>query len=80
MNTLSIRLKMPEQEALTCRDAVNMEAHSQSLSRSSVNLYYSRSSGELVVDIKAEDLTALRAALNTYLRWVLMCSEVISIK
>lgn len=37
------------------------------VSRSSMRV--SEENGELVIDIEAEDVVALRAALNSYLRW-----------
>lgn len=71
MNTIEVAIKAPEHSVQICRKAVSMEAKSDALSRSEVVL--SGSGGCLKIVITATDLGALRAALNTYLRWINMC-------
>jgi len=73
MNNLLIRLNIPPHIAEICYKSIKIETKSEALSRSEVNLSYQKDS--LGIEINSKDLTALRAALNTYLRWIIMCCE-----
>jgi tRNA threonylcarbamoyladenosine modification (KEOPS) complex Pcc1 subunit len=73
MNELSIRLSVPAEIAQVCCRSVGLEAQSEALSRSRVEL--SCADGCLILHVTAKDLGAMRAAVNTYLRWVIMCCD-----
>lgn len=73
MNELSVRLSMPAEAARVCCESVGLEAKSEALSRSSVEL--SCADGCLLLHVTATDLGAMRAAVNTYLRWIAMCCD-----
>lgn len=76
MNELKIRLKIPTEIARICCQSVGIETKSEALSRSRVDLGYDEN--YLKLDIDAQDLSAMRAALNTYLRWIIMCHDLLS--
>ena len=78
MNELRIRLGVPTGIAEICCLSVEMEAKSEALPRSNVDLEYGRD--YLSLNITSSDLGAMRAALNTYLRWVIMCCDLLRIK
>jgi len=78
MNNLTVRLETPKDKAQICCDAVGIEAKSEALTRSGVKLCCE--GDELVIDIRAQDLSSMRAALNTYLRWVNMCCDLVEEK
>lgn len=74
-NELLVTLRVPEEKARICKEAVELEAKNQALARSSVDLRIRRDG--LVVDINSDDISSMRAALNTYLRWVGMCLDLV---
>lgn len=76
MNELEIRLKIPTEIARICCQSVGIEAKSEALSRSKVDLGYDEN--YLKLNIDAQDLSAMRAALNTYLRWIIMCCNLLN--
>ena len=65
MMRASIRIS-PVDDKEICTRALMPEARNE-VSRGSVNI--ARENGTLVINIEAEDAVALRAALNSYLRW-----------
>jgi len=71
MNTLTVELAMPSEIAETFRNAIDPETSSNALHRSHIEIQHN--DNLLIISIKAKDLTALRAALNTYLGWIKMC-------
>lgn len=73
MNELSIRLMVPGEIAQVCCRSVGLEAQSEALSRSKVELFCEKDA--LILNVSAQDLGAMRAAVNTYLRWVLLCCD-----
>ena len=73
MNELSILLTVPGEIAQVCCRSVGLEARSEALSRSKVEL--SCEDDSLRLNIFAQDLGSMRAAVNTYLRWVIMCCD-----
>jgi len=77
MNELSINIGMPKQAAKICCEAMGVEidAVGDEMQRSSVGATYD--DGGLNLHITAKDLNALRAALNTYFRWVVMCRDMV---
>ena len=77
MNELSMYVCMPGQAAKICCEAMGVEidAVGDEMKRSSVRVNYD--DGGLNLHITAKDLNALRAALNTYFRWVTMCFELV---
>jgi len=70
MNELVVRVQAPDRQAEACLKSLGPELDSAVYERSSAELSYD---GELVLRIKARDIHALRAAANTYLRWLDMC-------
>lgn len=78
MNELRIMLEIPAEIAEVCCRSIGIEAESEALSRSKVDLKYD--GDYLKLDITARDLGAMRAALNTYLRWIIMCHDLLRIK
>lgn len=63
-----IRIKLPEELVEAVLDALTPEAESPSSERSSTDVR--RSIDGIVVSTEASDTTAMRAAVNSYLRWV----------
>ena len=59
--------------AQVCCASVGLEAESEALSRSKVELSCEKDA--LVLHVSALDLGAMRAAVNTYLRWIIMCCD-----
>ncbi len=76
MNELTIKLEIPEDISDICCRSIGIEAECE-FNRSKIDLDY-ESSGLLKIRIKSDDLYALRAALNTYLRWVIMCCDLLN--
>jgi tRNA threonylcarbamoyladenosine modification (KEOPS) complex Pcc1 subunit len=75
MNELLVTLELTEETAQTCIKAIALEVENDVHERSKVDIRYD--SGQLLLAIKAKDLTSMRAALNTYLRWIIMCTNLI---
>ncbi|MBN2014771.1 MAG: hypothetical protein JW778_06290 [Candidatus Altiarchaeota archaeon] len=75
MNTLGVEISVPSKKADLCRRALEMETQSESLRRSKISIENKEDS--LLLDIEADDLSALRASMNTYLRWADMCLKLI---
>ncbi len=73
MNELSVRLYIPAEAAKVCCQSVGLEAQSEALTRSKVELSCEKDC--LLLHITASDLSAMRAAVNTYLRWIIMCCD-----
>lgn len=71
MNHLSVNVDVPEDVAMVCSNSIGVELKSEDLSKSTVRL--SGSGRGLEFDVFADDLHTLRAAVNTHLRWVIMC-------
>jgi tRNA threonylcarbamoyladenosine modification (KEOPS) complex Pcc1 subunit len=74
MNELVVRLQIPQEAAEACLNSIKPEVESDIHERSSVELKYD---GELILRITAGDLHALRAAANTYIRWLDMCLKLV---
>ncbi|MFH1055956.1 MAG: KEOPS complex subunit Pcc1 [Candidatus Altiarchaeota archaeon] len=70
MNEFTVSIKVSEDVAKACLKSIKPEIDSDTYGRSKVELKYD---GELTLRIEAKDLHALRAAANTYLRWLDMC-------
>lgn len=77
MNELKIRLDIPTEIAKICCESIGIETKSSALSRSKIDLGHGKDC--LKIDINSQDLSAMRAALNTYLRWVIMCCDLLKI-
>jgi len=75
MNELTVRITVTPQAARACMASIQPEIDSDIHSRSKVKIEYNR---ELVLRIEAVDLHAMRAAANTYLRWLDMCCKLTS--
>jgi len=89
MNELQIDLQLPREKVEVCQKALALETESESLHRSEIKLEefehrkpkaceneHQRVDG-LRISVNAKDLSAMRAAVNTYLRWVIMCCNLI---
>lgn len=72
MNTLDVKVSAEKKTAKACIESIGPEISSLNSTRSTVRMGFD---GRLSVSMKANDLTALRACANTYLRWVNMCIE-----
>lgn len=75
MNELVVSITIPLHAARICRESIRMEAESEGLPRSKVDL--SCIDDTLRFHIAAADLSAMRAAMNTYLRWINMCISLV---
>lgn len=75
MNKLIIEFEIPGEIANTCCKSIRVETKN-GLNRSKIHLDYDDSL--LRIRIESEDLHALRAALNTYFRWIIMCYDLLS--
>lgn len=71
MNVLGVRINVPSEVADVCCRAIEMETKSNALHRSEITL--DREGNFMNLRINAEDLTALRGSMNTYLGWISMC-------
>ncbi len=63
-----IRIKVPKEVIETVLDALSPEVESPSSERSSTDVR--RGVDGIVISTEASDTTAMRAAVNSYLRWV----------
>ena len=63
-----IHVMVPEEVVEAVLDALNPEVESPSSERSST--YVRRGVDGIVISTEASDTTAMRAAVNSYLRWV----------
>ena len=70
MNELTVRLQVSEAAAKACLGSILPEIGSDLHERTTIKLAYER---ELILSITATDLHAMRAASNTYIRWLDMC-------
>jgi tRNA threonylcarbamoyladenosine modification (KEOPS) complex Pcc1 subunit len=77
MNTLTITLELGEEKASAIAKAVGLEAGSELMRRSEVSIR--ADCGVLAVDLRSDDLSGLRASLNTYMRWIIMCDELVEV-
>jgi tRNA threonylcarbamoyladenosine modification (KEOPS) complex Pcc1 subunit len=71
ISSLIVRIKLPAEAAEVCCKAIEAETAADMVHRSVVTI--SHDNNTLTLEIEAEDLTALRASMNTYLRWADMC-------
>ena len=67
MNELTLKVETSSDVASAIIDSVQPEISSNQHGRSSVDLSYD---GVLNLRVNSSDLHALRAAVNTYLRWL----------
>jgi len=75
-NFLNIKIEVPEKIGKSCKNALSIEAENNKMPRSNVLVKYNKNF--LEIKITAKDLSALRAAMNTYLRWTIMCLKLIN--
>jgi len=67
--TARIRMKMPSERKLDIiLSSLEPEAGALAHSRSRINI--EKESSSLVLKVESKDTTALRSALNSYLRWI----------
>ena len=67
MNELKVRLPVSGGKAEAVLASIKPEIDSELHDRSKVQLNYDK---ELILHITAKDLSAMRAAANTYIRWL----------
>ncbi|MHA1959076.1 MAG: KEOPS complex subunit Pcc1 [Candidatus Thorarchaeota archaeon] len=72
--TMTLDMGSPESARLILT-ALNPETNSSPAERAKVRL--SAEDSNLVIAISASDITALRAAMNSYLAWVSSCSRIL---
>ncbi len=72
-NELAVELDVPRDVAEACLESIRPEIDADVHTRSEVTLKYD---GRLTLLIRARDLHALRAAANTYFRWLDMCLKI----
>jgi tRNA threonylcarbamoyladenosine modification (KEOPS) complex Pcc1 subunit len=70
MNEITVSIKVQSDAARTVLNSIRPEIESDEYGRSKVELSYEK---ELILKITSPDLHAMRAAANTYLRWLDMC-------
>lgn len=67
MRKLVLKLKLPRAIAKCVKEVISVET-TEKLSRSSVTI--SESNGWVQLVIKSDDTSSLRAAANSYIRWI----------
>jgi len=73
-----VRLKFPSEKHLeTALNALKPETHKPTTNRSKACV--ERKGPFLILKVEAQDTVALRAALNTYLRWINSVSNVFAV-
>lgn len=73
MNVFEASLTLTEGKALLISESLGLESDGTSHERSKTKV---KPEGDrLEIRIEAPDLHALRAAVNTYLNWVMMCDR-----
>ena len=77
MNVISIKIYVPEDIAIIFAKSIGQETKT-AIRRSEIELRPDEHG--LEIEIKSDDLHALRASVNTYLRWLIMCFNLISEK
>ena len=70
MNELTLQVEATAEVAQACINSIKPELDQDIHGRSNVEITYDK---KLTLHISAKDLHALRAATNTYLRWLDMC-------
>ncbi|MBU0762703.1 MAG: hypothetical protein KKD39_06725 [Candidatus Altiarchaeota archaeon] len=74
MNQLILEVEADPRKADAVLKSIKPEIEEDIHTRSSIDLKYE--SGKLILEINAKDLTAMRAAANTYIRWLDMCMKI----
>jgi len=74
-NTLEAQFTFTAEKAGIIADSLKLESKTAGNERSKTTI--ASSGDKLTLEIQAEDLHALRAAVNTYLKWLIMCSELV---
>ncbi len=67
MNSLIVEIPVDKEQAEILIQSIGLEAKTEDYDRSTVELVFTE---HLELRIEAKDLNALRAALNTHLRWI----------
>jgi|WetSurMetagenome_2_1015567.scaffolds.fasta_scaffold1143347_3 tRNA threonylcarbamoyladenosine modification (KEOPS) complex Pcc1 subunit len=71
MSDLTVSVKLSDEAANACLNSIIPEIESDLHERTTVELRHDGQ--QLVLHITAKDLHAMRAAANTYIRWLDMC-------
>lgn len=72
-----MKFRLRETTGKICEKAISLEAKTHEMPRSSVSIFYIKEDKILKIIIKSKDLSAMRAAMNTYLRWLILCCRLI---
>jgi tRNA threonylcarbamoyladenosine modification (KEOPS) complex Pcc1 subunit len=72
-NELTVTVEVSDAAADAIMASVLPEIDSDTHERTAIKM--SRQGGRLALTIRAKDLHAMRAAANTYLRWLDMCAK-----
>lgn len=73
MNVFEAYFTLTEEKAGIIANSLKPELKAVSHERSKTTI--TSKGNKLKLKIQAEDLHALRAAINTYLKWIIMCNE-----
>ncbi len=77
MNQLTVRIHSKKENLKACIGALEPEIDPEILRRSRIKM--ERSGNTLELCFETDDLTAMRACMNTYLRWTDMCLSITQI-
>jgi len=73
MNTLEAEFTLTEEKAKIIADSLELESRENKNERSKTKVSYEGK--KLNLKIESPDLHALRAAVNTYFKWIIMGDE-----
>jgi len=77
LNKLTVWVNMPPGCALVCQKSLAVDLKHPGSKKTDVKI--SSQGDELLLEIEAVNLSTLRAALNTYIRMINMCSTIIPV-
>lgn len=75
MNELRVEFEIKREKAEILAKSMTCEAASEPQMRSDVKLLASEKG--LTLTINSKDLHSMRAAINTYMRWLSMCNSLV---
>lgn len=77
-NSLEIKLQIPKNVGMEISKALDIESKDYEMRKyADVKINYLNDREILNITIKADDISSLRAAMNTYLKWIIMCQELL---
>jgi len=75
MNELKLTYEVTPEKAQAIVESIQPEIDAEKYDRSTTTL--TQKDGVINLEIEAKDLTALRAAINTHVRFLAMCTKII---